>query len=287
MQLLRYEVVDVFAERPYAGNPLAVVLDGDDLPAAAMQAMAREFHLSETAFPLRPTVPGAAYRVRIFTPVTELPFAGHPSIGTAWVLARLGRIGTGSLRQESAAGVVPVHVEDGPGRVTLTGAPPYVGPVLRAEPLLAAVGLAAGDLAGPPPRLAGAGLDFGYLHVQPDAVARAVRGPGLDAAAAGGAVGIVVVAYADGRAHARMFDTSFGIGEDPATGAAALGLGAYLVASGLAAAEGETAYVVSQGAEIGRPSVLEGAVRAADGRAIDCRVAGRVVPVARGEIRAP
>src|SRR3712207_687623 len=114
-----YEVVDVFAPRAFAGNPLAVVFDADDLTTAQCQALANEFALSETSFLCAPTEPGASYRVRIFTPYAELPFAGHPSVGAAHTLVRTGRLPAGTLHQECGAGVLPIEVtEDG---ATLTG----------------------------------------------------------------------------------------------------------------------------------------------------------------------
>src|SRR5882724_7553064 len=109
--MLDYHVVDVFTDRAFTGNPLAVVLGGDELTSAQMQAIAREFNLSETTFPLPPTTAGADYRVRIFTPSQELPFAGHPSIGTAWVLRSLARLETGTATQECGAGLLAVDVD--------------------------------------------------------------------------------------------------------------------------------------------------------------------------------
>lgn len=285
MSTLSYEVVDVFTDVAFAGNPLAVVLDADGLPTEAMQALAREFHLSETAFPLLPDAAGADYRLRIFTPGTELPFAGHPSIGTAWVLARLGRTSAGVGRQSCGAGVLPLSVEPGPGRVELTGGTPSVGRVVDPAPWLAAVGLVASDLAGPPPRSAGAGLDFGYLPVSEAAVVRAAPDPRLLRGL--GTAGMAVFAWDGSRAHARVFAGDVGVPEDPATGSAALGLGAYLASAGLVAADATTSYVVHQGVELGRPSTLECAVRAVSGTAAQCRVAGRVVAIARGEIVRP
>src|SRR3954454_15038776 len=107
MTTLRYEVVDVFTDRPFAGNPLAVVYDADELAADQMQALAREFHLSETVFVLAPRAAAATYRVRIFTPSAELPFAGHPSVGAAVTLLRAGRVAAGTVVQECGAGLLP------------------------------------------------------------------------------------------------------------------------------------------------------------------------------------
>jgi trans-2,3-dihydro-3-hydroxyanthranilate isomerase len=128
MPTLLYRVVDVFTDRPFAGNPLAVVIDADDLDTADLQTIARQFNLSQTAFPMQPTeserLAGADYRLRIFTPLTELPFAGHPSIGAAWVLASLGRISPGTVRQACGAGVLPLQVAADRGSVELTGGTP-------------------------------------------------------------------------------------------------------------------------------------------------------------------
>ncbi|MEJ7703944.1 MAG: PhzF family phenazine biosynthesis isomerase [Geodermatophilaceae bacterium] len=114
--MLHYEIVDVFTDVAFTGNPLAVVLDADDLSTEQMQALAREFNLSETAFPLPSTV--ADYRLRIFTPQAELPFAGHPSIGAAHTLARLGRLTAGPVVQECGAGLLPLHVAADSVRLT-------------------------------------------------------------------------------------------------------------------------------------------------------------------------
>lgn len=282
MPTLAYHVVDVFTDRPYAGNPLAVVLDADELDARQLQAVAREFNLSETAFPLPSEQ--ADYRVRIFTASQELPFAGHPSVGTAWLLAKLGRIPAGPVRQECGAGILPLEVDaDG---AALTGGEPTVTGPLDPAPLLAAVGLDAGDAAGVPPRTAGTGLPWTFLPVAPAAVERAVpdwvRLPPVVHS-----IGLAVLSWdAEGRvAHLRAFtDEGF---EDPATGSAALGLGVFLAESGLVPADGTTAYRVEQGAEIGRPSTLDGTVTAAGGHVERATVRGAVAPVAVGELRRP
>jgi trans-2,3-dihydro-3-hydroxyanthranilate isomerase len=277
---LPYHVVDVFTDRPYAGNPLAVVLGADDLPTAALQSMAREFNLSETAFPMASRV--ADYRVRIFTPYAELPFAGHPSIGTAWLLAKLGRIPAGAVRQECAAGIMPVEV--GPDGAAVTGGAVTAGPPLDPEPLLGAAGLDAAALSGlAPTRTAGAGRDWTFLPVTDDAVTRAVP-DWATLRRVSPATGLAVFSWADGTAHLRaLVEQGF---EDPATGSAALGLGAYLAASGLVG-DGSTAYRIAQGAEIGRSSILHGTVEVTAGRVTSVTVRGGVVPVATGEISPP
>jgi trans-2,3-dihydro-3-hydroxyanthranilate isomerase len=284
--VLNYDVVDVFTDRAFAGNPLAVVHGAGDLDASAMQAIAREFNLSETAFPLAPTSAQADYRVRIFTPQVELPFAGHPSVGTAWVLARDGLLERGDVVQECGAGMIPLVV--GEAGAVVTGGAPRVGPLLDGAELAAAVGLDPADIdPSAPAGIAEAGLPFAYLAVRPDAVGRAyladrsaLRTPTPHF------TGVVVLHHdaADGTAHVRMFGPGVDVDEDPATGAAAVGLGVWLVDRGLLAADGRSEVTISQGAEIGRPSRLELTVDASAGAAVRTSVGGGVVPVAHGQI---
>jgi trans-2,3-dihydro-3-hydroxyanthranilate isomerase len=283
---LRYDVVDVFTDRAYAGNPLAVVHGGAELSAAQMQTIAAEFGLSETAFPLPPTTPAADYRVRIFTPSRELPFAGHPSVGTAWLLAQDQLIRTGDVVQECGAGLLPVRVEPYGARVA--GGRPEVGPALDAAVLAAAVGLGPEDVdTGIPAGAAGAGVSVAFLPVRPDAVARAVPDPAAVAAAAAGLVGVAVVAFdrAGWLAHLRMFAPGAGVTEDPATGSAAVALGVFLADRGVLG-DGQSGFIVRQGAEVGRPSELGVLVRAAGGAAVETSVQGGVARVARGELLA-
>lgn len=294
--MLGYEIVDVFTDRPFAGNPLAVVLGGADLTAPQMQALAREFHLSETAFPVPSEDPAGppGYRVRIFTPERELPFAGHPSVGTAWLLAQRGLLPAGDVVQECAAGTyrLTIHGTDGP--VELHAGPATYDEPLPPGPLLAAVGLREADRApGIPPRSAGAGLDWTYLTVRPAAVARAgplsVAPQTVRELAPNGVYVHAVTDAGPGRVavHARAFTDDMGIPEDPATGSAALGLAGHLVASGLAPPDGAFTYVVAQGGELGRPSTITGRLLAAAGQVRSCSVAGGVVPVAAGRIARP
>ncbi|GAA4922488.1 trans-2,3-dihydro-3-hydroxyanthranilate isomerase [Stackebrandtia albiflava] len=275
--MLRYEILDVFTGRAYSGNPLAVVFGADDLTANQMQLIAKEFNLSETSFVMEPSIEGATYQARIFTPAEELPYAGHPSIGTAVALARQGRIPQGEVVQECRAGLLILNVDE--EFATLTGAEPTLGGEADAGPLLAATGLTEADLAGTP-RYAGTGLEYPYLPVRPESVARARSHPRPD-------VPEVYLFAWDGErrhAHSRMFAPGLGVPEDPATGSAALGLGVYLVAAGLLPGDGETGYLIEQGAEMGRPSQLECAVTAEAGAATAVRVRGQALRVASGEL---
>jgi trans-2,3-dihydro-3-hydroxyanthranilate isomerase len=283
---LDYEVVDVFASRAFAGNPLAVVFGADELTTEQCQALANEFALSETSFLCAPTEPGADYRVRIFTPYAELPFAGHPSVGAAHTLVRTGRLSAGLLRQECGAGVLDVVV-DGDG-ATLSGGRPTLDDGPASAVLAAALGLDAADLTGVPSDVAGCGLPFAYLSVCPDAVDRAAPdSTALDELQVGEGVSVLSWDAPTATARARVFARDLVWGEDPATGSAALGAGVWLVESGLLAGEGTSGYTVRQGERMGRPSVLECTVTAAGGRAVAATVRGAVVPVASGRIRVP
>ncbi|RNL66196.1 PhzF family phenazine biosynthesis protein [Nocardioides marmoriginsengisoli] len=289
--VLSYDVVDVFAETPFAGNQLAVVHGAAGLTDAQLLAITREFNYSETTFPT-PVGPDR-YRVRIFTPGGEIPFAGHPTLGTAWVLRAQGALAGGTATQECAAGEVGIRFLD--DLVELTAAPrDLVGPLEDAavEALLAEIGLTSADQAGEA-WVAGTGLSFVHLPVSEDAVTRARLGSRrlrevvalpetLDPLE-----GINLHAVGDGAplpVHSRVFVPGLAGAEDPATGSAAAGLGMALVARGIPLPAG---YRIRQGLEIGRPSVLTGAVEVADGTAARVRVAGQVHPVAHGEIRRP
>jgi trans-2,3-dihydro-3-hydroxyanthranilate isomerase len=285
---LRYDVVDVFcADGAYTGNPLAVVHGAGMLSTEQMQAIAAEFGLSETAFPLAPTTSEADYRLRIFTPGRELPFAGHPSVGSAWVLAKAGLIGTGPVVQECGAGLLPVRVDAHGAQVD--GGKPEIGPDLDGEELAAAVGLGPDDLvAAVPAGVAAAGVPFAFLPVRADAVSRAQPDAAAVRAVTDELVGVAVVSFdrSTWQAHLRMFAPDVGVAEDPATGSAAVALGVFLTERGMLPADGQTGFVVAQGAEIGRPSSLTVLVTARGGAAVGTSVQGRVAAVARGELLA-
>jgi trans-2,3-dihydro-3-hydroxyanthranilate isomerase len=284
--MLEYEVVDVFAPRAFAGNPLAVVFDADALTTEQCQALAFEFHLSETSFLSAPTEPGADYRVRIFTPYAELPFAGHPSVGAAHTLVRAGRLPAGTLRQECGVGVLDLVVDD--DGATLTGGTPSLGQARSPEAVASAMGLSSDDVVGVPAHLAGCGLPFTYLAVRPGAVDRAAPDTAaLDGLGVGEGVSVLSWDAATSTAYARVFAGDLHWDEDPATGSAALGTGVWLVATGLLEDRGTSSYVVRQGEKLGRPSVLACTVTAADGKAVSATVQGAVVPIAAGRIRIP
>jgi trans-2,3-dihydro-3-hydroxyanthranilate isomerase len=293
---LAFDIVDVFAEKPFAGNQLAVVHGGGALTDAQRLAVAREFGYSETTFPSARS--RSAYDVRILTPSMEIPFAGHPTLGTAWVLREHDEIDDGEAVQHCAAGDVRVGFDG--DRVELTATPrELVGPL--PEPLVQALlvdhGLAPGDLAGEA-WVAGCGLGWVHLPVTAEAVARARLGtrpvdsydgwPVLRDLCDG--VNLVAVDAPGGRGgtvavHARVFVPGLIADEDAATGSAAAGLGMALVATGVLPEGG--GYEIRQGLEMGRPSRLSGRVEAADGVATACHVAGRVQPIARGTLKAP
>jgi trans-2,3-dihydro-3-hydroxyanthranilate isomerase len=293
--MLDYDIVDVFAERPFAGNQLAVVHGAEELSSDQLQTIAREFNFSETTFPT--SIDADHYDVRIFTPGGEVPFAGHPTLGTAWVLRDGGLLSGDQATQHCAAGEIGVSLDG--ELVRLTAVPrDLAGPLspAAAVALLADLGLAADDLAGDT-WVAGTGLTFVHLPVRADAVARAR--PSLrplseygDAPTRGCSdpvEGINVYAATDGSSHvdihARVFVPGLSVDEDPATGSAAAGLGMALVATGRLPLGGR--YEISQGSEMGRPSRLHGEVVVTTGNVEVCRVAGRVQPIAKGRIAVP
>jgi trans-2,3-dihydro-3-hydroxyanthranilate isomerase len=290
--------VDVFTDRVFGGNPLAVFLDGHGLTDGAMQAIAREMNLSETTFVLPTTRPDCAARVRIFTPAREIPFAGHPTIGTTWVLATEGRLGGGTeAALEEGIGPVAVALEGDPRRpsfVWMRHRDSTFGPAVRDRTgVAAALGLDADQLHPHAPVCTGTtGAMFLYVPLRDRAaVDRAV----LDVAAMRRAFGeaplpgvFVFAAEPPTRAYSRMFAPhTSGVPEDPATGSASGPLGAYLMLHGLVEAGDPVELVSEQGVKMGRPSLVHIRLRARDGGVSDIRVGGSVVPVLDGRLRVP
>lgn len=284
-----FVTVDVFTDRRFGGNPLAVFPDARGLADAEMQALAAEFNLSETTFVLPPVDPANTARVRIFNRVAEMPFAGHPNVGTGWVLAQQGRDRAGVLRFEEIAGLVEVRA-DRDGATIAAPQPLHLGAALAVDAVAACVGLEPADVvvAAHRPVLASVGNSFVIAEVAADALARAVPDVGQFRRVAGGygAAGegrlplYLYAREAPGRLRARMFAPLAGNMEDAATGSAATPLAALLLS--LSGEEQvEMTFDITQGVEMGRPSLLRAtARRAADG--VRASVGGGCVPVLRG-----
>jgi len=266
----RYRVVDVFAREPLAGNGLAVFPDPGSIDPDRMQRIAREMNLSETTFVTGVTADG--YDVRIFTPTNEMPFAGHPTLGTAWVMRELGAVAGDRVIQRSAAGETPVEFEGDRVWFERTGSVGQdlgdVGDTLTMLGLpQRAVGFDAAEIGAASralrPAIANAGLAILMLPLGSAETVAALNAPATVPLTGG------VYCFAPlgrGRIKARFFGLGFGVLEDPATGGAAAALGVYL-----GDRAGVLAVEVEQGAEIGRPSFIS--IGASPGRA---RVGGSV-----------
>lgn len=316
----RYHTLDVFTDRIFGGNPLAVFPEATGIPDALLAPIARELNLSETVFVYPPTSPTGSRRVRIFTPGGEVPFAGHPTVGTAWLLVASGAVAATPDAEahpsvEASAVEVVLEEEVGPVsvEVTLHAGRPRMARLTTAaahrewpfpagaEGAAAIVGLEPEEIGwdNPPhrPIFASAGLPFLIVPVRDaDALGRAR----LDEAARGRVLGptppatmVYLVAPApesgtgsDADLRARMFAPEIGVPEDPATGSACAALGGYLGAR-LGVAQGAEAWRVDQGVEMGRPSRLHLDVEVSGGGPTRVRVGGSCVQVARGEMTLP
>jgi trans-2,3-dihydro-3-hydroxyanthranilate isomerase len=283
MRGFAFETVDVFTDRRFGGNPLAVFPDAAGLSDTEMQAIAREFNLSETSFVLPPSDPQHTARVRIFTPGGELPFAGHPNVGTGWLLGRLGRATDGVLLFEELAGLVRVEA-DATGATIAAPQPLTTGAELPHEVVAACVGLPPDALVGPAPVLAGVGTAFVVAEVAPDALARATPDTAAFRAAVAAfpvlqnRLGVLLHVGTGPAVRTRMFAPLAGIPEDPATGSANAALAALLLSRGDAP---DGAWTITQGVEMGRPSLLHAtARRAEDG--IRAGIGGGCVAVMHG-----
>jgi trans-2,3-dihydro-3-hydroxyanthranilate isomerase len=272
-----YRLVDVFTEKAFGGNPLAVFRDPGGLDTATMQAIAKELHLSETTFVFRPTSKAADHRVRIFTPDAELPFAGHPTLGTAHVLAD-GKDGT--TRLEEGVGVIRVTLRDGFVQMEQP-LPTFTATTITRKAAADALGLAVEEVRSDVPiQMGSSGIAFLFVPLTNlKAVRRARRPAVLDA-------NVYVFAMTGERSgshvHGRMFAEGLGVGEDPATGSAQGPLGAYIVAHELVQATPTTRIRSEQGFEIGRPSILEIEVDRSGPAISAVRVGGRCVPMGGG-----
>jgi trans-2,3-dihydro-3-hydroxyanthranilate isomerase len=292
--------VDVFTDQILAGNGLAVVLDARGLDDREMQAIARETNQAETVFVFPPTRADCVAAIRIFTPAREVPFAGHPTIGTSWVLATEG-VTKGAARfvLEERIGPVPVEVEGDPARprfLWMQHRDATFGPeVQNRAGIAAALGLAETDLiAGVPIQPGSTGNEFLYVPLRDRAAVDRARidARGLEAALGKPtSLGTFVLAPdpdpAAHRVYSRMFAPAAGVPEDPATGSASGALGAYLVIHRLVKPAPRLTIVSEQGTKMGRQSFLHVDLTVRDGRVGDIRVGGSVVPVLRGRLRLP
>jgi trans-2,3-dihydro-3-hydroxyanthranilate isomerase len=279
-----FRLVDVFTPTPMSGNQLCVVPDPVDLDDATMQALAKEIGFSETTFVTE--AGGDRYTMRIFTPDAELPFAGHPTLGTAFVLVSEGSVSSPGT-QSTAAGEVPIEVDLATNFAWMTQLPVEFGRVFEDRGLIArAIGLEPDDLGSDlPVQTVTTGLLWTIVPVRDaERLSRAQRdGRALEqAVAASGDEGLYLFAVTDEGATARMFDAGHGIGEDPATGSAAGPLGAYLAEHGRGGMPGSI--LVRQGEQVGRPSELHVEIRDEGGR-WRVRVGGGVHVVGRGAFR--
>jgi trans-2,3-dihydro-3-hydroxyanthranilate isomerase len=270
----RYVVCDVFTDVPLAGNPLAVFTDAREIPEADMQRLAKEINFSETTFVLPPEADGHV-RMRIFTPFQELPFAGHPTLGTAFVLG--GPLQLVEIRLETARGTVPVQLEREGARIVfgwMEQPAPTFEPYERAEEMQDILGVRS-EL---PVELYDNGAPHAYVALASVEAVAELR-PDFGRLATLGAIGINCFAGSDARWKTRMFSPAMAANEDPATGSAAGPLALHLARHGRIAFGEEIE--ISQGAEIGRPSTLYARAHSPE----QIEVGGSAVIVARGEFQ--
>jgi trans-2,3-dihydro-3-hydroxyanthranilate isomerase len=302
---VRFYQLDVFTREPLAGNPLAVFPDATGLDARTMQALAREMNLSETTFVT--ASPAATRRVRFFTPTAEIPLAGHPTVGTWWLLAELGQLAATSsgrdgvvrVTQETAAGVLPVDVtlaDGAPVEVTMTQArPEFLASVTQRPALAAALGGDGALLADrPTPQVVSTGIPQLMVPIRSRDRLAALPSGGTGAELAAelrrlGSDCAMLFVEDESRPGesfwCRMFAPGLGVPEDPATGSAAGALGAYLVRYGVVGPhDGRARITVRQGIEIGRPSLILVTVRASATEVHEVRVGGTAVRVIEGVV---
>jgi trans-2,3-dihydro-3-hydroxyanthranilate isomerase len=276
----RYVLADVFTDEPLAGNGLAVFTDARELPEERLQPLARELNLSETVF-VYPAEGEGHVRIRIFTPAAEIPFAGHPTLGTAFVLA--GPLQLEEIRLETGAGVVPVRVEREGARIVfgwMTQPIPTVATYGDDEQLLRAVGVRCSRL---PIEVYDNGLQHVYVALDSEEAVSALEPDMAALARLPGVLGVNCFVGEGTRWKTRMFAPGGGVPEDPATGSAAGPLACHLLRHGLVESGAELE--ISQGLEIKRPSTLYARVEGSPERIDRVDVGGSAVVVARGEFR--
>jgi trans-2,3-dihydro-3-hydroxyanthranilate isomerase len=300
-----FMTLDVFTDRMFGGNPLAVLPDAKGLTTKQMQAIAREFNYSETTFVLPPEDENNTRKVRIFTPLAEIPFAGHPNVGTAVALARLGELGEVVAGQrilfEEAAGTVSVFLHGNGGEID---AAEFIAPVINRfedeippEEAASALGLAPEKVVSEhhAPRVLSLGIRFLYVELkdlEALAASEAAPGPVTRVSAARGLDGVFAYARVGEDSEngvdirARVYAPVHGVMEDPASGSANAGL-ANILASLSDEKDATLEWTVAQGVEMGRPSRLHVTAERRQGEVVEVRVAGGAVVACRGQIDVP
>lgn len=287
-----YWIVDVFSAERFGGNQLAVITDARGLESAEMQQIAREFNFSETTFVLPPQSAEHSAHFRIFTPARELPFAGHPTVGTAWVLAQERRLSSpAQLSLEAGVGLLKVEVESSKACFEVAQAPSFEPLDIELQSLAELLDLSPEELAAP--TVASCGLPFALIPVKSlQAIARARLKAPLDAEIFRRCPALKeVYLYCFEthnpacQVHTRMFAPGAGVAEDPATGSAASALAAWLATEQKTEqeAEGKYEYLIEQGLEMGRPSLIQTRVLKSSA-GLRVFVSGQVVPFSRGKL---
>lgn len=291
MQALRFKQVDAFTARPFFGNPVAVVLDADDLSSQEMQRIAAWTNLSETTFVLKPTIPEPAYRLRIFTPGHELPFAGHPTIGSCHAVVEAG-VATpvdGRLVQECGAGDLPLRITGAGSERWIHVEAPEAKLVGEFPELALAISAALGRriAATPAPTAFRNGPSWLFVHFEEESEVASLA-PNLSAVAelslqhaVSGIAAFSFVESGDFAVHMRCFAPAFGVSEDPVTGSANAALPAYLAHHGLLEQVGKE-YLATQATEMGRDGRVR--VRVLDDRGRS-EIGGQAITVVEGELR--
>lgn len=292
----RYFICDVFTDARFGGNQLAVLPGARGLSDRQMQQIAREFNFSESTF-VFPAEAGHTRKVRIFTPSTEVPFAGHPNVGTAFALATAGEFGpigeSITVTFEEKAGLVPITIQKRDGHIWCELSAPQrlsAGKAFSAETLAAAVSLDPGDIVTRthPPQVASVGLPFLMAEVKDRAALERARTymPGVEAIAAQGVMPDIHLYTLSGDEfdiRARMFAPLDGVPEDPATGSANCALAA-LLTHHKTERDGSFQWRIAQGVEMGRPSILEARTEKRDGEVVGTWIGGASVLVSEGFI---
>jgi len=288
----QFVTVDVFTDRQFGGNPLAVVLDAQGLSTERMQAIAAEFNLAETTFVLPPQDPAHTAQVRIFTPKAEMPFAGHPNVGTAFVLASMGKVTGDRLVFEEKAGLVPMDIQRENGVVVTTrlAAPQQLslGETVPSEIVASAVGLKSADIVGQP-IIASTGNNFLFAEVRSRDVLKAALcsndafAKHLPMTRTVGVHLYVHIKEQGVEIQSRMFAPLYGVPEDPATGSANITL-IGLLAHNAKEKDLVLSKTIGQGFDMGRPSILQASAEKKALKVVTTYIGGRCVPMMSGVI---